>query len=577
MGNWTLAILVGSGLLLLSIVASHLSARMGAPVLLVFLVLGMLAGEDGPGGIRFDDFETSYVIGTLALAVIIFDGGLRTRREMFRLGLWPAVSLATLGVMVTAALVGALAARLLGLGWLEGMLLGAIVGSTDAAAVFGTLQTRSTALNERVAATLEIESGSNDPMAVFLTVAILGLIAAGKTSIDLHLAWSFAREFAIGAAAGLTGGRLLAWLINRLTLITGLYPLLAAAGGVLIYAVAATAGGSGFLAIYLAGVVVGNSQLQAAQNIFRVHDGLAWLSQIVMFLILGLLVTPSQLLPVAWPALGIALFLMLVARPIAVFIGLAPFRFPWREQAYIGWVGLRGAVPIVLALFPVMYGVDNAKLYFNVAFFVVLVSLLVQGWTVAPVARWLGLERPPSTEPLQRVTLDLPGHFEHEMVSFRVQPGSPAGGVALDTILLPEGAQVMAVLREGLPVPLPGLSLAEGDHVYFLSRLKDVERLGRLFDPHAGPAHLEEHRYFGYFTLQGDAVIGEVAAVYGLEVPAAVSQQSLHDYLSRRLRGRASVGDSVALGAATLVVREVQDGRIARVGIRLPGAAGDRQ
>jgi cell volume regulation protein A len=571
--DWTIAILVGSGLLLLSIVASHVSARMGAPVLLVFLVLGMLAGEDGPGGIRFDDFEASYVIGTLALAVIIFDGGLRTRREMFRLGLWPAVSLATLGVIVTAVLVGVVAARVLGLDWLEGMLLGAIVASTDAAAVYGTLQTRGAALNERVAATLEIESGSNDPMAVFLTIGLLGFIAAGRTAPDVSLAFAFMRELAIGATIGLAGGRLLVWLINRLTLITGLYPLLAAAGGVLVYAVAASAGGSGFLAIYLAGLVVGNSQLQAAQNILRVHDGLAWLSQIVMFLILGLLVTPSQLLPVAWPALGIALFLMLVARPVAVLLGLAPFRFPWREQAYIGWVGLRGAVPIVLALFPVMYGVDNAQLYFNVAFFVVLVSLLVQGWTVAPTARWLGLQRPPSTEPLQRVNLDLPGHFEHEMVSFQVHADSLAGGAALDAILLPEGARIMAVLRGGLPAPFPGLRLAAGDHVYFLARPRDVEQLGRLFDPHLGPAHLEEHRYFGYFMLQGDALLGDVASMYGLEVPAAVSQQSLHDYLSKRLHGRASVGDSIALGPATLVVREVRDARIARVGIRLPHAA----
>jgi potassium/hydrogen antiporter len=417
---WNAAIFVGALLLLVSIVASDISSRMGAPLLLVFLALGMLAGEDGPGGIRFDDFETAYLIGTLALAVIIFDGGMRTRRETFRVALWPALSLATAGVLVTAALVGLCAAWALGLHWLEGMLLGAIVGSTDAAAVFALLRTQGANVQERVGSTLEIESGSNDPMAIFLTVALLELIAAGRTELEASVLTAFLMQFGIGAALGLGGGRLLVWLINRLRLITGLYPLLAIAGGLLVFSVTAQLGGSGFLAIYLAGVVLGNSRLQAAQNILRVHDGLAWLSQITMFLILGLLITPSQLQEVALPALGIAAFLIGVARPVAVFLGLMPFRFPWREQIYIGWVGLRGAVPIVLALFPIMYGVEDARLYFNVAFFIVLVSLLLQGWTIAPAARLLRLEVPPSAAPLQRLTLDMPGHFEHEILGYQV-------------------------------------------------------------------------------------------------------------------------------------------------------------
>jgi cell volume regulation protein A len=572
---WTVAILVGSAMLLVSIVASQISSRMGAPLLLVFLLLGMLAGEDGPGGIRFDDFELTYVVGTLALAIIIFDGGLRTRREMFRVGLAPAVSLATVGVLITAVLVGLSAMAILGLSWLEGLLLGAIVGSTDAAAVFSILRTRGAALKERVAATLEIESGSNDPMAIFLTIVLLELIVAGRTELDFSLALTFVKQFSIGALIGVAGGRLLVWLINGLTLITGLYPLLAAAGGVLLYAVAAAAGGSGYLAIYLAGVVVGNSQLQSANNILRVHDGLAWLSQIVMFLILGLLVTPSQLVEVAAPALAIAVFLMLVARPIAVAIGLAPFGFPWREQIYIGWVGLRGAVPIVLAVFPLMYGVDNAKLYFNVAFFVVLVSLLLQGWTVSAAARWLALEVPPPIEPVQRVTLDVPGHYEHEMLSFQVRDGSLVAGRDLDEVRLPESARVMAILRNGLPAAIPGLQLADGDHVYFLARPKDVDRLGELFDPHAVPLHLDEHQYYGRFILNGGALVGDVAAMYGLSVPDGAAHHSLHEYFSRKLHGRASVGDAVSLGAATLVVREIQDGRITRVGLRLPQRAPD--
>jgi cell volume regulation protein A len=530
----------------------------------------MAAGEDGPGGIRFDDFELTYVVGTLALAVIIFDGGLRTRREMFRMALGPAVTLATVGVVATAAFVGLLAAPLLGLAWFEGLLVGAIVGSTDAAATFAILRTRGAALKQRVAATLEVESASNDPMAVFLTVAMLELIAAGRRELELSLALSFVKQFAIGGALGFAGGRLLVLLINRLSLITGLYPLLAAAGGIFVFALTTALGGSGFLAIFFAGVVVGNSQLQAAQNILRVHDGLAWLAQIAMFLILGLLVTPSELVQFAWPALAIAVFLMLVARPVAVGLCLLPFRFPWREQVYIGWVGLRGAVPVILAVFPLMYGVENARLYFDIAFFVVIVSLLLQGWTVAPAARRLGLEVPPPVEPDQRITLDMPGHFEHEMVSFEVRDGSLVAGRELAEVRLPDGVHVMAVLRDGLPAALRGLRLAAGDHVYFLTRPTDVDRLGPLFDPHAVPAHLDEHRYFGWFMLNGEASVGEVAAMYGLAAPAAAAGSTLHEYFSRRLHGRAGVGDSVALGAATLVVREMADGKVTRVGVRLP-------
>lgn len=567
---WNLAILVGAALLLVSIVVSDISSRMGAPLLLVFLSLGMLAGEDGPGGIRFDDFETAYAIGTLALAVIIFDGGMRTSRETFRVALWPAISLATVGVLVTAVLVGVFAAWALKLSWLEGLLLGAIVGSTDAAAVFALLRTQGAALKKRVASTLEIESGSNDPMAIFLTVALLELLAAGKSELDASVAISFVLQFAIGSLLGAGGGKLLVWLINRLRLISGLYPLLAAAGGVLIFAVAAQLGGSGFLAIYLAGLVLGNSQLQAAQNILRVHDGLAWLSQIAMFLILGLLLTPSQLVDVALPALLLAAALMIVARPLAVAISLLPFRFPWREQLYMGWVGLRGAVPIVLALFPMMYGVENARLYFNVAFFVVLVSLLLQGWTIAPAARWLRLEAPPPTEPVQRVTVDMPGHFEYEILGFEAKPGSLIAGRELAQLELPDGMQIMALLRDGVPQNLrPGLLFRPGDYVYFLAQPRNIPHLSKLFDPHRVPDRLEEHRYFGDFVLHGDALLGDLGAAYGIEVPAEHAGKTLAAYLNERSHGRVVVGDRAPLGNAELVVRELQDGQVIRVGLKL--------
>ncbi|HEU4647207.1 MAG TPA: potassium/proton antiporter [Burkholderiales bacterium] len=570
MEYWNLAILVGALLLLVSIVASDISSRMGAPLLLVFLALGMLAGEDGPGGIRFDNFDVAYLVGTLALAIIIFDGGMRTRREMFRVALWPAASLATLGVLVTAGLVGTFAAWVLGLHWMQGLLLGAIVGSTDAAAVFSLLRHAGTGLKERVEATLEMESASNDPMAIFLTVALLELLATGRGEINAAVLVSFAQQFGLGALLGLAGGALLVWLINRLTLATGLYPLLAMSGALFVFAVTAQLGGSGFLAVFLAGLMLGNSRMQAAQNILRVHDGLAWLSQIVLFLILGLLLNPSELLDVATPAIAIAAFLMLVARPAAVALSLLPFRFPWREQLFISWVGLRGAVPVVLALFPLLYGADHARLYFNVAFFIVLISLLLQGWTIAPAARWLRLEVPPTTEPLQRVTLDIPGHFEHEILCYEVKPLSAIAGRAYGELELPADKQVMAVMRDGVPELLrPELQFRAGDFVYVLARPTSLARLSMLFDPHVEPDRLEEHRYFGDFVLNGDAVAGELAAVYGFVIPQSAADKTLARYLDESFRGRVVVGDRVGLGSAELVVREIEDGRITRVGLRL--------
>ncbi len=531
----------------------------------------MLAGEDGPGGILFDDFEAAYVIGTLALAVIIFDGGLRTKRSRFRVALRPAMSLAVVGVIATAGILGLFASWLLDISWLEGLLLGAVIGSPDAAAVFGTLRTQGATLKQRVAATLEIESGSNDPMAILLTVAVLELLAAGADRLELlPLLRSLVTQFAIGGAVGLLGGQALVLLINRLSLIPGLYPLLAAAGGVLVWAVTSSVGGSGFLAIYLAGVVIGNAPLQSRQNILRVHDGLAWLSQIAMFLILGLLVTPTEVLQTAGHGLAVALFLMLVARPVAVVLSLSPFRFPWRDQAYIGWMGLRGAVPIVLATFPVMYGVENASFYFNITFFVVLVSLLLQGMTVSAAARWLDVEAPPVAGPAQRLSLDVPGHFEHEMVGFRVQANSLAVTRFADRLPLPAGVVLSTVLREGDPLSDLHVQLEPGDFVYVVTRREYVDELCALFDPHAGPAHLDEARYFGEFTLHGDAILGEVAQAYGIEVPEDAAGLTLNEFLSRAFHRRAVVGDSMPLGSARLVVRGIDDDRIARVGLRLP-------
>ncbi|RLK48691.1 potassium/proton antiporter (CPA1 family) [Alkalispirillum mobile] len=564
-------IFFGSLLLLISIIASVISNRIGAPLLLVFLVIGMLLGEEGLGGLGFDDFQTAHLIGSLALAVILFDGGLRTRTSSFRVGLRPAVALATVGVVITAGLTALVARYAIGLGWLEAALIGAIVGSTDAAAVFSLLHSKGLELKQRVAATLEIESGSNDPMAIFLTVALIELLMGQHASLGWGMGLEFVQQMGLGALIGVLGGFLLAYTINGLQLTPGLYPLLALGGGLVIFGAAAVAGGSGFLAVYLAGLIVGNRRIQAAQNIQRFNDGMAWLSQITMFVMLGVLVTPSELLPVAPKAAIVGLALIFLARPLAVFTCLAPFRFPWREQLFIAWVGLRGAVPIILGIFPLVAGLAGAEQFFNVAFFVVLLSLVVQGWTIAPVARLLRLELPPDAGQTERVELDVPQQADYEFVSYRIKADSPALYKPVHNLRLPNSARVLTLFRGGTPVhEEQGDILRPGDQIYLLSLPEDLPALDRMFVAPAGPAHLEEQRFFGEFTLDGDTRLGDLAAVYGFNLPPRVEPgQSLSDYLLHLFRGKAVVGDRVRLDHLQFTVREMEGNRIVKVGLKL--------
>lgn len=534
------------------------------------MVVGMLAGEEGPGAIHYNDIQSAHLIGTLALAIILFDGGMRTRAGSFRAGLWPALSLATLGVLGTTLLTGLFAAWVFDLHWLQGLLLGAIVGSTDAAAVFSLLHAHGLELKQRVAATLEIESGSNDPMAVFLTIALVEILASGTTDLSWKVLGTFVLQMGLGALIGIAAGRLLVWLINRLTLASGLYPLLAMAGGVLAFAATTAMGGSGFLAIYLIGLIVGNSQIRAVQNILRVHDGMAWLSQITMFLMLGLLVTPSELLPVAPKAMLIALVLMLIARPFSVWVGLLPFRFPWREQVFIAWVGLRGAVPIILALFPLLAGLEQAEIYFNVAFFVVLVSLLLQGWTIAPVARLLGLEVPPKQEPYQSLDLDVPGQPGYELLGYVLEPESMALNRPLNELPMPEQARITAVIRDAVILD-PGelKKLVAGDYIYVLTKTHRREILNKLFADSHAPARLEERKFFGEFILHGEASMDELSAIYGLDLPPSARGKTVQDYLTGVFNKRPVIGDRIKCGGLELVVRETDDGRVTKAGLKL--------
>lgn len=562
------AILIGSILVLISILASTVSERTGAPLLFVFLGIGMLAGEDGPGRIRFGDYQVAYLVGTMALAVILFDGGMRTRYDTFRVGLWPAVSLATVGVVLTAMIVGYAASHILGLGVMEGMLIGAIIGSTDAAAVFSLLHAAGMRLKQRVGATLEIESGCNDPMAVFLTLSLVHIVGAEGQLQGWSLLWHFFQQFGLGAIIGIGGGRLLVWLLNRVTLVSGLYPLLATAGGLAIYAGTTVLDGSGFLAIYLAGLVLGNSGVHTAGNILRVHDGLAWLSQITLFLMLGLLVTPGALFDIGYGALAVAAVLMFIARPLAVGLSLLPFRFPLREQAFISWTGLRGAVPIVLALFPILAGLPQSSIYFNVAFFVVLASMLVQGWTVAPLAGWLKLKLPKEHAPYYSEFVEVPGRAGLQLLGYRVNDLSAAIGRTVIQLALPADVRVVAAFRDGKPVESIGLlEIAARDLVYVITPAEHAGVLDLLFVPADDLEESEQQRFFGTFTLNGNAPLGEVVEMYGGSVPQSISAMTLAQYIDRQFRRRPDVGDYVRFGKLNLVVREMSDGQVSKVGI----------
>ena len=379
-----LPLLAASALVFASVLTGLLSARIGFSFLLVFLLAGILAGEDGIGGYRFDDFRLSFWVGNLALAVILLDGGLRTAYARFRTGLRPAALLATVGVVVCAGITAVAGVWFVDLEWRTALLLGAIVGSTDAAAVFALLARSGVTLNERVAATLEIESGMNDPMAIYLTLVFIALLGPGEPTSS---AWStmaivFVQQFGWGALVGVVGGFAMAALLRRVASRDaggGILALLIGAGGLSMFAVTGLLGGSGFLAVYLFGLIVANRAAEVVAPTLAAMDGYAWLAQAGMFLLLGLLVTPSTMLGALGSGLAVSLTLIFVARPVAVWLCLMPFRFSPRETWFIAWVGLRGAVPIVLALFPLLAGTPNAGLLFNIAFMVVLASLLDSG------------------------------------------------------------------------------------------------------------------------------------------------------------------------------------------------------
>jgi potassium/hydrogen antiporter len=561
-------LLIGAVLLLLGIASSKFSARIGLPVLVLFLGVGMLAGSEGLGGIEFENYALAHGVGTAALAIILFDGGLRTSLGSIRLAWKPALLLATAGVLVTALITGLAAHWILDLSLLEGILLGGIVGSTDAAAVFAVLRSSGLRLENRLSATLEIESASNDPMAIFLTIGILQVLL-GRMTLGADLLSLFAVQMLVGTALGLAVGWLAAHAINRIQLsAAGMYPLIATGFGLLAYGAAAFLGGSGFLAVYLAGIVLGNRRVVFQRGIFLFHDAAAWLAQIAMFVVLGLLSFPSRLIDVAPQGLAIAAVLILLARPISVLVTLLPFRFDARQLGFLSWVGLKGAVPITLATFPLLLGYPGGPLIFDVVFFVVLASAVVQGPTLAPVARRLGLERPP--EPEAPVSLEITSlrDVDADIVEYTVAADSRAAGHRIRELALPEGVVIALIARADRMIPPQGSThLLENDHVFAVLRRETRPLVDRVF---GRDRSVEERLTGAEFPIRAAATVEELEEFYGIALdapPECTLAALLHDRLPD---DRIVVGSRVVLGAVALTIRQLDDGgAIERVGLAL--------
>ncbi|WP_448187675.1 potassium/proton antiporter [Azospirillum sp. sgz301742] len=558
-------ILIGSTLLIASILTSVVALRFGTPLLLIFLGVGLLAGQDGIGGIPFNDAPGTFLIGSVALAVILFESGFDTRLQSYRTAAWPALTLATLGVGVTTGVIGVAAHYLLALPWFEALLLGAVVSSTDAAAVFLLLRVGGITIRDRVRSTLEIESGSNDPMAILLTIVLVEAAQLGHLD-PAAMALEFLREMGGGVLGGLVGGVLLVTLINSARLESGLNLVVSLAIALFVFGGTAALGGSGFLAVYVAGLVAGNVHLRGAQNLRRFHSGLTWLSQIVMFVMLGLLATPSAFKEIAIPAVALAFLLILAARPLAVWLCLLPFRFTANETTFVGWVGLRGAVSMLLALVPIMGDLPGGQTIFNTAFIVVIVSLLVQGWTIGPMARWLRLIVPPRTGPVERVELELPGEIGHELVAYTVHPKSAvARGQPL-----PRWARPSLVVRDGSVVPLhKARPIRAGDRVYMFIAPNRLALLDKLMGG-TRPLDQSDREFYGDLVLSPDATVEQIAEMYGLPLALQNATRSLRALFHHEYPKGFELGDRLRMGGIELIVRDLDDeGEIASVGLDL--------
>jgi len=580
--------LVGALLIFASIMASTLSARLGVPLLLLFLIVGMLAGEDGILGIQFAEYGLANFVGQAALACILLDGGLRTSFQSFRVGLRPAVVLATWGVLITVVVLGVFVTWLLDVDWRIGVLMAAIVGSTDAAAVFSLLRNGGVKLNDRVQATLELESGANDPFAILLVTGLIALNVdpAGQTIAGFLLL--LLQQLGFGLIVGLLAGFLLSKLLPKLHLPEGMYAILILSAGLSVFAATNLIGGSGFLAIYLAGVIIGNHKAHSTEHVLRVMDSFAWLSQAVLFVVLGLLVTPFNVLDVWYYSVAIVAFMILVARPIAVYTSVKPFKFKDREIGFISWVGLRGAVPITLAILPVMAGVDDAFMLFDIAFGVVVLSLILQGTTIPLMATLFKVRIPANNEPKEEHEVWVSDKASITLYEFEVQSGAFAIGrhpKVISNRVSPDEISVFALVRQQKLVTVTeDTQLKFGDHVWYAMQSNHARPIAQIFnDTKLDRRAIDD--FYGDWLLSPSVKLGDLPFFTGVmqseslvtrlrsktdDDATIMWQQTVAEYVTASLDVKPVSGDTVAINDEwSLVIKELDDkGGLRTIGLK---------
>ena len=587
--------LVGALLIFASIMASTLSARLGVPLLLLFLIVGMLAGEQGILGIEFSQYGLANFVGQAALACILLDGGLRTSFKSFRVGLKPAITLATLGVLVTVVVLGIFVTWLLDVDWRFGLLMAAIVGSTDAAAVFSLLRNGGVKLNDRVQATLELESGANDPLAILLVTGLIALNVdpAGQTAIGFLLL--LLQQLGFGLGMGLLFGFLLARLLPKLHLAEGMYAILILSAGLAVFAATNLLGGSGFLAVYLTGVLIGNHKVRSTEHVMRVMDSFAWLSQAVLFVVLGLLATPSNVINVWHYSVAITAFMILIARPIAVYTSVKPFKFKDREIGFISWVGLRGAVPITLALLPVMAGIDNAFMLFDIAFGVVVLSLILQGMTIPFMANLFRVRIPTNKDPKEELEVWVSDKASITLYEFEVQSGAFAIGrhpMDVSRRISPDEISVFALLRkQEIVVVDESTKLKFGDSVWYAMRGNHASKIANIFNDTTLDRKVIDD-FYGDWLLSPSVKLGDLpfftdimeseTLVESLKSQAdhveqedetfqkSMWDQTVAEYVKGSLGTAPVSGDTVAISEEwALVIKEVDDkGKLRTIGLK---------
>ena len=575
--------LVGALLIFASIMASTLSARLGVPLLLLFLIVGMLAGEQGILGIEFSQYAIANFVGQAALACILLDGGLRTSFKSFRVGLKPAITLATWGVLVTVLVLGVFVTWLLDVDWRFGLLMAAIVGSTDAAAVFSLLRNGGVKLNDRVQATLELESGANDPLAILLVTGLIALNVdpAGQTVLGFLVL--LLQQLSVGLGMGLLFGYLLSRMLPKVHLAEGMYAILILSAGLAVFAATNLLGGSGFLAVYLTGVLIGNHKVRSTEHVMRVMDSFAWLSQAVLFVVLGLLVTPSNVLNVWHYSVAIAAFMILVARPIAVYSSVKPFKFKDREIGFISWVGLRGAVPITLAMLPVMAGIDNAFMLFDIAFGVVVLSLILQGTTIPFMANLFKVRIPNNKDPKEENEVWVSDKASITLYEFEVQSGAFAIGrhpMDISRRISPDEISVFALVRgQQIVVVNEDTKLKFGDSVWYAMRGKHASQIANIFNDTTLDRKVIDD-FYGDWLLSPSVKLGDLPFFTGImeseslvdrlksepeDSSKSMWDQTVAEYVKGSLGTAPVSGDTVAISEEwSLVIKEVDDKGILR-------------